>query len=319
VTLEFIGGHVWSAISKVCTGPGRRTAAIAFLGWDAPRLMPLRRGDVLVVNASDSALLAHATSPDALDAYVAAGVRVSSTPRLHAKVIVTNTHAVIGSANASTHSSELDEAIIVTDDQTVIAAGRAFISGLVDATPVDEEFLTAARATWARGRSSGLPGTAESRPDPGFLPRPPYRLYLAADTEFYDPGAGEEEVFRRARGRARRAAGPAASYYVDSFRVSRDDRPFARDDVIIQVYDFNGGRWVWPPVVVFSDPLPVPRSRSVIQLVRGRVGLNAVSVDEVAHRLRVAGVGGRLDTARWVRSTPLRDALLDIWKLTALR
>ena len=76
---------------------GIRHAAIAHLGQDAPTLMPLRAGDVLVVNASRAAVRAHLTSPVALAYYVDAGVRVLSSPNLHANVIATDRRAVIGS------------------------------------------------------------------------------------------------------------------------------------------------------------------------------------------------------------------------------
>lgn len=112
-----VGGEVWPQVTVACNGRGQRRAAIAYLGADAPRLLQLRRYDVLVVNASDAALLAHATSPKALEADLAAGVRVSSSAKLHAKVLVTPTHAVIGSANASTHSSAVDEAVVISDRQ----------------------------------------------------------------------------------------------------------------------------------------------------------------------------------------------------------
>ena len=314
MTVQFIGGDVWLQITKACQCRGQRRAAIAFLGRDAPRLLPLRRGDVLVVNASDAALLARATSPDALEAYLAAGVRVWSTPRLHAKVLVTPQQAVIGSANASMHSSQLDEGVVVTDDRVAIAAVRAFITGLGETIPVDDKFVSAARATWERGRPSRLPGAGDGQTDPGFLPRQ-FRLYLVS-IETYEPRGMEDEVFRQARRRARPAAGPPATYNLDWIRLHRDDEPFRRNDVVVQIYDDDDrARRVWPPVVVFSDPLPIPRSRSVIQLVRGRSDLAPLPADEVTAALRAAGVAGRLED-RWVRSSAARDTLLDLWGVT---
>ncbi len=131
------------------------------------------------------------------------------------------------------------------------------------------------------------------------------------------PSSTEVGVFRQASSRARRAAGPASAYYLDSFRLDRHDKPFRRNDVIVQVYDQDGERWVWPPVVVFSDPAMIPRSRSFIQLVRGRADLQARPANDVAKALRMAGVAGGLDESRWVRSSAVRDALLAVWDLTS--
>lgn len=74
-------GEVWDSITAVCKQGKRRRAAVAYVGQHAPQLLPLGRGDILVVNAGDSALLSHATSPVALEVYLNAGVKVFSSPR----------------------------------------------------------------------------------------------------------------------------------------------------------------------------------------------------------------------------------------------
>lgn len=316
MSVRFVGGDVWPQITKVMTGRGRRRAAVAYLGSEAPRFLPLRKHDVLVANASDAALLAHATSPDALAAYLKVGVRVLSTPTLHAKVIVTPTVAVVGSANASTSSGELDEAVLITDRRETIEAARRFIDGLAQLTEIDENFIAAARAVWARGRGTRLPGVGGGRPDPGFLPSSPLRLYIAADTVWYDPSSSELDVYQQATRRARRSAGPASAYYLDSYRQPRDDEPFRTGDVIVQIHDVNGERWVNPPEVVVSDPLPVPHSRNAIQLIRGRVDLEPVTLADATAGVRAQGVTTPLDSSRWARPA-LREALLGLWDLTA--
>jgi hypothetical protein len=170
VTTTLITGNVWQHLTEACRKPGRRRAAISYVGVDAPTLLPLRRGDVLIVNASDSALRNHATSPEALAAYHAAGVRVFSSARLHAKLLVTTNQAVVGSANASANSTHCHEAVLITNDAAILADARAFIDGLDDCIQVDEDFLRHAEATWAKGRPSNLPGLGETPADPGFLP-----------------------------------------------------------------------------------------------------------------------------------------------------
>jgi phosphatidylserine/phosphatidylglycerophosphate/cardiolipin synthase-like enzyme len=127
MTTRMIGGNVWDQVELVCRRGRKRKAAVAYVGIDAPNLMPLRRGDVLVVNASRGALLARATHPDALAAYLERGVRLFSTPRLHAKVVTTSSEAVVGSANASMNSTQLDEAVVITNSPVVIQVVRQFI------------------------------------------------------------------------------------------------------------------------------------------------------------------------------------------------
>ena len=86
----FHGPNPWPHITRAIRTRGARLAAIAFLGLDAPELLPLRAGDVLIVNASKAALRAHATSPAILAYYLDRDVRVLSSPTLHANVIATN-------------------------------------------------------------------------------------------------------------------------------------------------------------------------------------------------------------------------------------
>jgi hypothetical protein len=316
MTTTLITGNVWQYLTGACRTPGRRRAAISYVGVDAPTLLPLRRGDVLIVNASDNALGNHATSPEALAVYHAAGVRVFSSARLHAKLLVTTGQAVVGSANASANSTHCHEAVLITDDAAILADARAFIDGLDDCIQVDDDFLRHAQATWAKGRPTMLPGLGETRTDPGFLPPLPFRLYLT-ESEYYDPTDTEERAIRRASRQLRRTAGPAATYRLRSYRLRRDDRPYRRGDVLISLHRDNDDSWVTPPAVVLSDPIPIPRTRSVIYVLKERVDLHDLPLHEVQAALRLAGRRDQLHGDREIRSPALRDALLGIWGLLA--
>lgn len=114
MTLNFHAGDVWSQITAVVESAGRTYAAISFIGQDAPDLLPLGESDVLLVNAKDSCVRSHATNPYALEEFTKRGVVVYSSDRLHAKVIATDQHAVVGSANASANSTRSSEAVIIT-------------------------------------------------------------------------------------------------------------------------------------------------------------------------------------------------------------
>lgn len=106
-------------------------AAIAYIGADAPKLMPLRRGDVLVCNASDAAIKQGATSANALQAFLGKGVKVFNEPRLHGKVVVFQKRAFVGSANVSTRSRDvLHEAVIETTDPKIIESSLRFVQRL---------------------------------------------------------------------------------------------------------------------------------------------------------------------------------------------
>jgi len=103
-------------------------AAIAYVGIDATKIMPLRRGDVLVCNASDAAIRQGSTSAKALKVFLDRGVKIFNEPRLHGKVVVFPKRAFVGSANVSSRSKDsLFEAVVETTDPTVVGSSRRFV------------------------------------------------------------------------------------------------------------------------------------------------------------------------------------------------
>lgn len=308
--VEFVSGDVWPAITKAARTGGPRSAAIAYVGANAPELLPLKAGDVLVCDASDPVLLGHGTSPEALAAFMKRGVQVSSCPGLHAKVLVTASRTVVGSANASYNSTNLEEAVLVTDDAVMHKAARSFIAGLPFTTHVDELFIEAARATWAMGRSSPLGRAGAPRAANPLLPES-FRLYLAK-AYTYAPTKTETEAYRRMVRRTRRSSGPASTYSLDSYRVAADDS-LRRDNVLIIVGDEGSGAMVWPPVVVISEPVTFGPGR--VHITRGLAALEPIPVAEARDRLLAKGLDARLGKERWIRSKPVRDALVGLWGL----
>lgn len=128
-----IHGRVWPALTKAAASARRGPAyvAVAFLGRDAIKRLPLRKGDVLVVNASDEALKTGQTDPREIARFRRRGVEVRSAERLHAKVFVFGDVAYIGSANASASSeSHLIEAVVESSSRTLITAARKFVRRL---------------------------------------------------------------------------------------------------------------------------------------------------------------------------------------------
>jgi len=103
-------------------------AAIAYVGADATKIMPLRRGDVLVCNASDAAIKQGSTSAIALKSYFNRGVKVFNEPRLHGKVVVFPKRTFVGSANVSSRSRDsLFEAVVETTDPIVVGSSQRFV------------------------------------------------------------------------------------------------------------------------------------------------------------------------------------------------
>ena len=101
-----MGPQLWPEIWRAAGRSGKRYLACAYAGRHAAELIPLSDGDVVVVDASQDALKAGQTSPDAIAKSLGAQAPVYSHPGLHAKAYLLGGCAFIGPANASRHSEE---------------------------------------------------------------------------------------------------------------------------------------------------------------------------------------------------------------------
>ena len=117
------------------------SAAIAYVGHGGAKLLPLRRGDRLVVDMSLRTVRAGATDPREIEKFVQRGVTVFTRRNLHSKLVVGNGFAIAGSANVSVRSERLlDEAAILTNDASVIRRARGFIDRLCT-EPIRPKYL----------------------------------------------------------------------------------------------------------------------------------------------------------------------------------
>ena len=130
----------WPRISAACK-KSRADVAVAYVGQGAARLLPLRPGSRLVVDASEGAVRSGQTDPRELLKYFRNKVEVFSQPRLHAKVFAFSEVAFVGSTNVSHRSAELlVEAAVALTTQPAVAQARRFVQG-VARSPVGEQFL----------------------------------------------------------------------------------------------------------------------------------------------------------------------------------
>lgn len=314
---KFVGPKGWPAITKAVKTAGPRHAAVAFLGSDAPELMPLTLGDVLVTNASDSAVRSHSTSPQAIETYLAAGVEVWSSGALHAKVIATAERAVIGSANASARSSQrANEASVISGTDAMIGWTRAFvIAEKSESEQVTAQDLPRLNALWADGVHQdndrfGVPGINTSADE----------LVTTSDARFFVCNYDEvdvDEVGRKEMNRIVRRAHSSTNFGTD-WLVLEDGDEFRIDDVLF-LWDDDG----LEAPVVFID---IPRDQadgSRYQAYRYRTDLDWKSWDELEVALD-SSIYERLlpddlyiegDLSYW--NADLARALLDVWDLTA--
>lgn len=141
-TVQFVGSTVWPTItSYLKKGKIRRVAAVAYLNTRAFELLPLRKGDTLVVNDSALALKTGATNPHEIEKFKKKGVRCYGNEDLHAKLFVSDNYIVVGSANASSNSkNNLIEACLTVKSRDMAEEAEAWIFSL-QLIPIDANRL----------------------------------------------------------------------------------------------------------------------------------------------------------------------------------
>jgi len=156
VKSELITNEVWTQISRAArryNSPSH--VAVAFIGSGASRMLPLKKGSRLVVDASRRTVKAGLTSPFELEKFYRKGVRIYSCHGLHAKVFVFGAVAFVGSANVSKSSRDvLTEAIIRSDARSVVSDARAFVRqiGVVE---MGKEEIAALQKIYVAPKNSG--------------------------------------------------------------------------------------------------------------------------------------------------------------------
>lgn len=132
MTNEFLGVNVWAKIKKDAKDfNGKAFVAVAYFGTGAAKRLPLRKGSILVVDASIKAVKSGQTNPAELMKLRKQGVRVFSMPNLHAKVFVFGQTAYVGSTNVSENSEDVySEASIRSSQTSVVSSARQFVRSL---------------------------------------------------------------------------------------------------------------------------------------------------------------------------------------------
>lgn len=138
-------GEVWPEIRALATKGRQNKVAVAFVSKGARNLLPLKRGDTIVIDMSIERVRSGATNPFAVEEYYKNGVSVFTRRGLHAKVFLLGSRVVVGSTNVSgAANSLLDEAVLITNERSILLAAEKFIDGLVNdskSLPVTEPML----------------------------------------------------------------------------------------------------------------------------------------------------------------------------------
>lgn len=133
--------ELWTEITSRVSKAKRVNAAVAYLGKSGSQLVPLKKGDRLVVDMSIGAVRQGVTDPREVQKFMKRGVHVFSRNALHAKFMIIDNVLITSSANISINSnSVLDEAGILTTDQVAVRRALSFFDKLCS-EPVRAQYL----------------------------------------------------------------------------------------------------------------------------------------------------------------------------------
>lgn len=132
---------LWSELYDRVKASLRVKAAVAFLGNGGADLLPLKKGDTLVVNLGLQTVRQGATSPMEIQRLIRRGVMVFTRSNLHAKFFICGKSLFVGSANVSKNSQNaLEEAGTLTSEIAAIRRATDFFEKLCT-EPVRPEYL----------------------------------------------------------------------------------------------------------------------------------------------------------------------------------
>lgn len=118
----------WKEIAARVPSAKKVIAAIAYVGDGGASFLPLREGDVLLVDLSIKAVKQGVTDPREIEMLMERGVHVYTRQNLHAKLIVIDDIVIASSANVSKNARQyLDEAGILSTSPTIVKAAKHFI------------------------------------------------------------------------------------------------------------------------------------------------------------------------------------------------
>lgn len=150
-----INDDIWDTIPKIIKASKHTDVVVAYLGTDGSKLLPLKKGDRLVVDMSIATVKAGATNPHEVEKLIKRGVQVFTRRNLHAKIVVSDKEILTGSANISKNSRDtLEEAAILTDDRIAFQRAKKFID-LICTEPVLPEYLKECIKSYRPPRVSG--------------------------------------------------------------------------------------------------------------------------------------------------------------------
>lgn len=256
--MQLITDKVWDHICKRAKANKNRYVAVAYLGKNASKYLPLAAGDVLVIDASETCIRSGATNPLEIEKYIKKGVELFSYANLHAKVFVFGNIALIGSANVSENSSMvLIECMVECKSTKMVSSARGFVRSLM-LEPLSPEYVEYLKTIYNPAKTKDMKKSKISRKGKD------NSLWVQRLDE-YEFTDAEQEAYEIGEEKAKNRISNAVKYKIKGVRY-KNDTTLAKQvnigDIIIWLYKGNA----YPPSRVIGLEKSVADGSMVVLL-----------------------------------------------------
>jgi len=227
----FRDNDLWTNMRELAKKSQYRQVAVAYIGKEASKMLPLQKGDVLIISdLSKTSVKNGLVNPYEVEKFIIKGVDVHSYSGLHSKIYLFDNVVIVGSANLSKHSKEdLVEAAIISDNRDLIKKTRKFMERLIFmGKPVTLETVRKLKERYQPPKFEARSSERKAKPD----------LWITSVwTEDY-PEEDREEVKKKEKELERSVDKDKDIYTIWDIV----DRGFdwKVDDLIVQIYRKNG-------------------------------------------------------------------------------
>lgn len=290
--------------------------AVAYLGSSAETLLPLRKGDTLVVDMSLRAVRSGTTDPRQVEKFLKRGVAVFSRESLHAKFFLIDDVLIAGSSNISRHAKDaLDEAAILTNDSSAWARASATADALCT-EPVRKEYLRKCLKEYRPPRFGGQ----KNRAGTGRTKIRHAKVWIIAGLIYRDVPATEAAMFDQVIKKSEKRLLDFERSKVDYTHYSRPMKFFKElregDWVVTCIRDGKGFD-VWPPMRLLGleDYLRFRGRRRYILTYEMPTGAQPIRWPELRHSAPSSVLALRRSRPRTTAITDDvdADAILRLW------
>jgi hypothetical protein len=304
---EFLGGAVWPKISATARKSKRNFVAVAYVGAGATKLLPLKKGDLLVANVSLAAVKQGQTDPREIKKYIAKGVEVHSCSNLHAKVFALGNTIVVGSSNISRNSDKhLNEAIVFSKERPLLSWVRGYIKSLATQSLtiklVDKLIGEYRPPRWLPGESavSNIVGHESL-------------WVLRVVPAEYEP---QEERISAANIKRLSERISRRSFEINSLRWDKKSGFAKRAEIghrVIQVWKDGDDVTIFPPAEILGKE-PIPNANRIFAFLCESKNPRTYTPASFAKLLKKGSVGRLLENLRGeIKNPSVRHKLLGLW------